>query len=71
MSLNGIKNDQELVNAYNNYKASVDTYKNSPTTLKRSVKDAIEALKANELYESTATQAEKDEIENMLTEVTE
>jgi hypothetical protein len=71
MSLQTISSDQELLNAFNTYKANVETYRNSPAALKERVKDSIEILKANALYETTATDEEKQEIETMLTEVSE
>ena len=61
-----------MVNAYNLYKAQKDVYESlsaSEDDVKKDLKSKIETLKNSSAYESTATAAEKTEIETLLTKL--
>lgn len=73
MAIKNIKDNQELLNAYNNLLTAQDVlnsieikHKTELSTLKGNLKNAIERLIANPHYLSVASEVEKTEIQTLL-----
>ena len=73
MTLNDIKNNQELINAYNKMLEAQDALNNIPiqhaaevNQLKLNLKNQIEILMANPHYTERASTTEKTKIQTLL-----
>lgn len=73
MTIKNIKDNQELLNAYNNMLTAQDALNNITirhnaelNTLKGNLKNTVELLMANPHYAEVASEAEKTEIQTLL-----
>jgi len=73
MTIKDIKDNQELLNAYNNMLTAQDALNNIAiqhkaelSTLKENLKNAIALLMANPHYTEVAAESEKTEIQTLL-----